>query len=684
MSVPPPAGPGSHSDQSLKHLHTLPSSGYAPPATPSSSTGLPGGPPGPTVLPAAKASATAPFPHVPLPGPHLLRPTALPQPSASLGPYPLALEEGSEDPQANLKVVWVSLNHALDFLRQMTERGVVPPPGFGLPITGFAELMSIDLWSSLLADPTDPAHATVYDTVAPWFHPPASLEDMPMCKPTAPPVEIVSPKIMWMDVAPPPPSIPDWPPENALVGEPSGTVPAPPPPKPQGLRKAKAKKAAEKWVLSKGPPPPVLSASKLGAQSFAAAAWAAPAPIAGSSGSVENLVHVARSFPNLAPSAITALLQADTAAAVSAAPTLAAVVGAKCPITPSAPAPPAKKPKATTKGPSRKQVLFVLDDPNARPNLEQMPCLLNKYLTDNRVTGLCAESVLMAYGGWSIQLTNVPSFKQLNVIRQWLGIHFLPVGSEAYLPTLKSFLKLVDIPFLCQDGSRTTSDQVEGVMRVSNLSNHFVLVGPPRVVRNSKSSDTVMAYFEVWDLQRGTCAANLNVNRIYAHVDYVLESLKDNFDILFFQELPWRTIRQMVSMTSEEGDDIVGVPKHPDWLYMVRPPTNGQNPRVMAYVHRCLAALHPSMRRDIIDHCDLFVLSLFTTCGTVNLLNIYSDDAHTAINLLARDIDQLPAFVYMGSDFNCHSEVWDPSCMSHPLVAQHLLELASDIGLEWA
>ncbi|KXN85786.1 hypothetical protein AN958_10840 [Leucoagaricus sp. SymC.cos] len=46
-------------------------------------------------------------------------------------------------------------------------------------------------------------------------------------------------------------------------------------------------------------------------------------------------------------------------------------------------------------------------------------------------------------------------------------------------------------------------------MRVSNLSNHFVLVGPPQVVRNSKLSDTATAYFEVWDSQRGTHAANL-------------------------------------------------------------------------------------------------------------------------------------------------------------------------------
>ncbi|KXN82806.1 hypothetical protein AN958_02146 [Leucoagaricus sp. SymC.cos] len=280
-------------------------------------------------------------------------------------------------------------------------------------------------------------------------------------------------------------------------------------------------------------------------------------------------------------------------------------------------------------------------------------------------------------------------------------------------------------------------------MRTSNLSNHFVLVGPPQVVHNSKLSDTATAYFKVWDSQRGTRAANLighslqfghwtsrvmeasanpgaslcqhcwhwghssqtchqkmpqnptrssggvigdvrvflqNVNCNYMHVDYVFEALKDTYDILFFQEPCWRMIRQTVSTTSVEGDDVVGAPKHPDWLYMVRPPTNGQNSHVMAYVHRHLAVLHPSMRRDIIDHHDLLVLLLFTPHGMVNLLNIYSDDAHMAINLLAQDVDQLPAFIYMGGDFNCHLEVWDSSCTLHPLVAQCLLELERSLA----
>ncbi|KXN90926.1 hypothetical protein AN958_03201 [Leucoagaricus sp. SymC.cos] len=175
-----------------------------------------------------------------------------------------------------------------------------------------------------------------------------------------------------------------------------------------------------------------------------------------------------------------------------------------------------------------------------------------------------------------------------------------------------------------------------------------------------------------------------NVNCNYAHVDYVLENLKDSVDVLFFQEPPWRTIRQTVSIALVESDIVMGAPRYPDWLYMVRPPTDECNPCVIAYVHRCLAHLCPSMQWDIIDHWDIFVLSLFTPKGAVNFLNIYSDNAHTAINLLSQEVNMLPAFIYMGGDFNCHSKVWDPAHTLYPLVAQHLLEFASDVRLEWA
>ncbi|KXN86229.1 hypothetical protein AN958_10339 [Leucoagaricus sp. SymC.cos] len=416
MADPLPLWPGLHSDQLLEHLCALSSSGCAPLSTPSSSSGIPGG--------GASSSQAAGK-----------------QPSALLGPYPLALDK-SEDFSANFEV------------------------------------------------------ASVFDMASAFFAPLVALEDVPMCKPTTPLVEIVSPEVVQMDDAPPPPSAPDHLPENVPVGDPSGTVPAPPSPKLKVLKKVKAQKVAKRQVLSKGPPSPVPLVPKPGTQSYVTATHAAPTPVVG------------------------------------------------------------------------KQVLFILDDPNTRPNLKRMPCLLNhyladnrvsglcaeliqvayggwsiqvsdvpslerlnvvcewlgehfspvsfemprllnRYLADNRVSGLCAEVIQVAYGGWSIQVSDVPSLEQLNVICKWLGKHFSPVGFKAYLPTSKSFLKLINIPFICQNGSRTMAQQVEAVMWDSNLCNHFVLVGIVCIVHNSKSLDAVIVYFEVWNSQRGTRAANL-------------------------------------------------------------------------------------------------------------------------------------------------------------------------------
>jgi len=77
-----------------------------------------------------------------------------------------------------------------------------------------------------------------------------------------------------------------------------------------------------------------------------------------------------------------------------------------------------------------------------------------------------------------------------------------------------------------------------------------------------------------------------NVAKNYMYLDVLLETLYNDFDVLFVQEPPWRTIRQAPSSSNKEGDDVIGAPMHPEWLYMVRPPQNDQAPRVMAFVSK--------------------------------------------------------------------------------------------------
>ena len=59
----------------------------------------------------------------------------------------------------------------------------------------------------------------------------------------------------------------------------------------------------------------------------------------------------------------------------------------------------------------------------------------------------------------------------------------------------------------------------------------------------------------------------------------------------------------------------------------------------------------------LIDHRDILILSLFSEGRTINIMNIYSDDQHTAIK-------------------------WDPSVPHHRTTAISLLDTAARLGLE--
>ncbi|CAA7267777.1 unnamed protein product [Cyclocybe aegerita] len=132
-----------------------------------------------------------------------------------------------------------------------------------------------------------------------------------------------------------------------------------------------------------------------------------------------------------------------------------------------------------------------------------------------------------------------------------------------------------------------------------------------------------------------------------------------------------------------EGDEVIGAPKHPDWLQMVRI-KEGEVPRMITYVSTRLSRYRPAMRCDIVDHRDIFILSLFSGGEVLNLMNVYSDDQHTAIEHLAARVHSLPPFIYIAGDFNCVLTTWDDYEHGESLTAISLQDTASQIGLEWA
>jgi hypothetical protein len=179
------------------------------------------------------------------------------------------------------------------------------------------------------------------------------------------------------------------------------------------------------------------------------------------------------------------------------------------------------------------------------------------------------------------------------------------------------------------------------------------------------------------------CIFSQNVSRNYLLTESILETQKDEFDIIFLQEPPWNTICNAPSTTEPLGDEVMGAPIHPEWLYMVHP--HKLHPRMMTYVHLRLQVMRPTLRRDLIDLRDIQVLSLHTKDGnTLLLLNVYSDDELGAIKLLDCLVDSLPLMTFMGGDFNCRSHIWDALFPHDSYYANLLVEVASCLGLSLA
>ena len=69
---------------------------------------------------------------------------------------------------------------------------------------------------------------------------------------------------------------------------------------------------------------------------------------------------------------------------------------------------------------------------------------------------------------------------------------------------------------------------------------------------------------------------------------------------------------------------------------------------------------------DIVDHRDIQLLSFFNRGRCQFLINVYSDNLHTAVNFLSREALNIPNLLYMGGDFNIRDTEWDPSVLLHP------------------
>ena len=72
----------------------------------------------------------------------------------------------------------------------------------------------------------------------------------------------------------------------------------------------------------------------------------------------------------------------------------------------------------------------------------------------------------------------------------------------------------------------------------------------------------------------------------------------------------------------------------------------------MASIHSHLSRLRFSLRKDVVDHRDILFLSFFNRGECHFLMNVYSDDCHSAVKFILDQIIDIPNLLYINGDFN--------------------------------
>ena len=195
-------------------------------------------------------------------------------------------------------------------------------------------------------------------------------------------------------------------------------------------------------------------------------------------------------------------------------------------------------------------------------------------------------------------------------------------------------------------------------------------------MKASPSSDMSVIWINIWDSQKGSKGKTL-INRSFNFEHSCVTQLQSE-GLLCTLEWPSVTtagagvtqhmpvvlkvlsVRSVVVLTELRTTGswlgVVGAPIHPDWTQVVQFPQNSeQTPRVMCFIHSRLSRLHFALRRDIVDHRDIQLLSFFNRGQCQFLMNVYSDDLYTAINFLSNAAPNIPHLLYMGGDFNVYT-----------------------------
>jgi len=139
--------------------------------------------------------------------------------------------------------------------------------------------------------------------------------------------------------------------------------------------------------------------------------------------------------------------------------------------------------------------------------------------------------------------------------------------------------------------------------------------------------------------------------------NFVINTILETYNIIFIQELSWSSICSIPSSMNKEGEKLVGVPNHPNWIMF-------------------------SLWKDIFDHRDISCIFFFNCGLSYFLINIYSNSSQSALKYLKNTEVNINNILIMTGDFNIRNSIWDPDFPHHLLYKDILFEVANSFQLD--
>ena len=104
----------------------------------------------------------------------------------------------------------------------------------------------------------------------------------------------------------------------------------------------------------------------------------------------------------------------------------------------------------------------------------------------------------------------------------------------------------------------------------------------------------------------------------------------------------------------------------------------------MCFIYSRLSRLQFALRRNIVDHRDIQLLFFFNRSQCQFLMNVYSDNLHTAVDFLSNEAPNIPHLLYIEGNFNVRDTEQNSSVSSHSTASQTLMDLAKSYSLVYS